>query len=44
MEQSTQTSNIIERPKKKVDQKVQLYSRKKKLKNEQDREQYYITL
>ena len=44
MEQSTQTSNIIERPKKKVDQKVQLYTQKKNTKKEHDREQYYITL
>ena len=44
MEQSTQTNNIIERPKKKADQKVPLYSLKKKTKNEHDREQDYIIL
>ena len=44
MEQSTQTNNIIERPKKKADQKELLYSLQKKLKKEQDKEQYYIIL
>ena len=40
VEQSTQTSNIIERPKtKKVGQKVPLYSLKRKIKKEQGREQ-----
>ena len=44
MEQSTQTNNNIERPKKKVDQKELPYSLKKKIKKEQDKEQYYIIL
>ena len=44
MEQSTQTNNIIERPKKKADQKALLYSLKKKIKKEHDREQYYNIL
>ena len=39
MEQSTQTNNIIERAKKKKNQKVPLYSLKKKLKKEQGKEQ-----
>ena len=39
MEQSTQTTNINERPKgKKVDQRALLYTLKKKLKREQGRE------
>ena len=43
MEQSTQTNNIIERPKKKkVDQKVLPYSLKKKIKKEPVNEQGYI--
>ena len=45
MEQSTQTNNIIERPKKKkADQKALLYSQKKKTKNEPDKEQDYVIL
>ena len=44
MEQSTQTNNIVERPKKKADQKELLYSLKKKLKKEQGNEQDYIIL
>ena len=45
MEQSTQTNNIIERPKKKkVGQKALLYSLKRKIKKEHDREQDYIIL
>ena len=38
MEESTQT-NIYERPKKKADQRELLYSRQKKLKKEQGKEQ-----
>ena len=41
MEQSTQTERV---KKKWVDQKELGYSLKKKAKEEQDREQYYITL
>ena len=45
MEQSTQTNNIVERPKeKKADQKVLPYSLKKKIKREQGKEQYYKIL
>ena len=44
MGQSTQTNNIIERPKKKADQKALLYSLKRKMKKKHDREQYYIIL
>ena len=45
MEQSTQTNNIIEDlRRKKVDQKVLPYSLKKKIKKEQDKEQYYNIL
>ena len=44
MEQRTQTNNIIERPLKNADQKELLYSLKKKIKKEQDKEQYYIIL
>ena len=40
MEQSTQTNHIIERPKKKADQRELLYTLKKKLKKEQGKEQY----
>ena len=42
MEQSTQTKNIIERPKKKADQKALPYTLTKETKNEQDRERDYI--
>ena len=44
VEQSTQTNNIIERPKEKADQKALLYPQKKKTKNEPDKEQDYIIL
>ena len=44
MEQSTRTNNIIERPKKKADQKALLYSQKKTTKNEPDKERDYIIL
>ena len=43
MEQSTQTNNIIEGLKK-ADQKALLYSLKRKIKKEHDREQDYIIL
>ena len=44
MGQSTQTNNIIERPKQKADQRELLYSLQKKLKKEQDKEQDYTIL
>ena len=44
MEQSTQTNSIIERPKEKADQRELLYSLKRKINKEHDRELDYIIL